>query len=230
MRMFAPIRTPSYYTQRVRGGIRALRYSRRRSLLTRSESLRSTALSLIALVFLGSAGAQTLAGNWLDSTSVTAWNRSGAPIPYAPERQNPDPRCRASARSPQSDEDRQLRTHGWDLVGPPSAAKDIQVIAATADYDGMCRPRQYQAFVFAHGVFVGTLSPHLMDSRTDGALSQVTIESDRKLRAKYLRYAATDPLCCASRTTTVTFAIDADPPVIRALSATTATNSSTQAR
>jgi LppP/LprE lipoprotein len=195
----------------------------------RSESLRSIALLLIAVVFGGSAGAQTPAGNWLDSSSVTAWNRAGTPIPYAPERQNPDPRCRGLVRSPQSDEDRHLRTHGWDLVGPATAAKDIQVIAATADYDGMCRPRQYQSFVFAHGVFVGTLSPHLMDSRTDGALSQVTIESERKLRAKYLRYAATDPLCCASRTTTVTFAIDADPPAIRALSATTVANSSPQA-
>jgi hypothetical protein len=196
----------------------------------RSESLRSIAPSLIAVVFLGLAGAQTPAGNWLDSNSVTAWNRPGTPIPYAPERQNPDPRCRALTRTPQSDEDAQLRAHGWDLVGSPSGAKDIQVIAATADYDGMCRPRQYQSFVFAHGVFVGTLSPHLMDSRTDGALSQVIIESDRKLQAKYLRYAATDPLCCASRTTTVTFAIDEDPPMIRALSVTTVANSPTQAR
>jgi len=196
----------------------------------RSESLRSIALSLIAIVFLGSAGAQTPAGNWLDSNSATAWNRPGTPIPYAPERQNPDPRCRAQARSPQSDEDRQLGAHGWDLVGSPSAAKGIQVMGATADYDGMCRPRQYQSFVFADGVFAGTLSPHLMDSRTDGALSQVMIESDRKLQAKYLRYAATDPLCCASRTTTVTFAIDADPPMIRALSVTTVANSSPHTR
>jgi hypothetical protein len=192
--------------------------------------LRSIALSLIAVVFLGAAGAQMPAGNWLDSNSLTAWNRPGTPIPYAPERQNPDPRCRALARSPHSDEEGQLRTHGWDLVGPPSAAKDIEVIAATADYDGMCRPRQYQSFVFVHGVFAGTLSPHLMDSRTDGALSQVTIESDRKLRAKYLRYASTDPLCCASRTTTVTFAIDAGPPVIRAVAVTTVANSPTHLR
>lgn len=192
--------------------------------------MRSIALSLIAAVFLGAAGAQTPAGNWLDANSVTAWNRAGTPIPSAPERQNLDPRCRALARSPHSDEDGQLHAHGWDLVGPPSAAGDIEVIAATADYDGMCRPRQYQSFVFAHGVFAGTLSPHLMDSRTDGALSQVTIESDRKLRAKYLRYAATDPLCCASRTTTVTFAIDAEPPVIRAVAVTTVANSSTQPR
>ena len=149
--MFAPIRTPSHDTQRIRGCIRALRYSRRRRLLMRSESLRSIALSLIAVVCLGPAGAQAPAGNWLDSSPVTAWNRPGTPIPSAPEQQNPDPRCRALARSPQSDEDRQLRTHGWDLVGPAPAAKDIEVIAATADYDGMCRPRQYQSFVFAHG-------------------------------------------------------------------------------
>jgi hypothetical protein len=43
----------------------------------------------------------------------------------------------------------------------------------TAGYDGMCRPRQYQDFVFVGSVFAGTLSPQPMDSRTDGALGRV---------------------------------------------------------
>jgi LppP/LprE lipoprotein len=146
-------------------------------------------------------------------------------IPSAPQGdKNPDPRCRELARSPQSDEDGQLRTRGWDLVGPPSEAQQIRVVAGSADYDGMCRPRQYQYFVFTRGRFVGTLSPHLMDSRTDGAIGRVTIEGDGRLKAEYARYGATDPLCCPSRTTTVVFSIEKDPPVIRALSATTVSN------
>jgi len=68
-----------------------------------------------------------------------------------------------------------------------------------------------------------------MDSREDGAIGRVSIESDRRLKAEYARYGATDPLCCPSRTTTVIFSIEKDPPVIRALSATTVSNSSTAA-
>ncbi len=114
-----------------------------------------------------------------------------------------------------------MRTRGWDLVGPPSAARQIRVIAGAAGYDGMCRPRQYQYFVFSRGIFAGTLSPYLMDSRTDGALVRVTIQSDRNLNAEYDRYAAADPLCCPSRRTTVLFSLEKDPPTLRPLSATT---------
>jgi len=125
---------------------------------------------------------------------------------------------------PASEEDRQLHAHGWDLIGAPTEGGQILVLGGAADYDGMCRPRQYQYFAFSHGVFAGTLSPSLMDSRSDGALNRVTIEGDRKLKARYARYAATDPLCCASRTTTVLFSIEKDPPVLRPLTATTVSN------
>ena len=97
-------------------------------------------------------------------------------------------------------------------------------MAGAADYDGMCRPRQYQYFVFARGMFAGTLSPHPMDSRTDGALVRVTIENDRQLQAEFVRYLAADPLCCPSGRTTVVFGIEGDPPVVRALSAQSVSN------
>jgi hypothetical protein len=146
-------------------------------------------------------------------------------IPTAPQGQkNPDPRCRELTRSPAADEDRELRAHGWELVGPPTEAGQTRVVAGTADYDGMCRPRQYQYFVFARGTFAGTLSPHLMDSRTDGAAVRVTIDGDSKLQAEFLRYKAADPLCCASGRTTVVFGIEGDPPVVRALSARSVSN------
>lgn len=99
---------------------------------------------------------------------------------------------------------------GWQTV----------VIRGTAGYDGMCRPVQYQAFVFVRGVFVGTLSPEPMDSRTDGALTRVALRNSELLSAEYVRYAAEDPLCCPSRTTTVAFEIG-DGPVVRPASAST---------
>ncbi len=148
-------------------------------------------------------------------------------IPAAPQGlRNPDPRCHERARSPESEEDRRLQALGWELIGPASAGWQVRVIGGAADYDGMCRPRQYQQFVFVQGVFAGTLSPRPMDSRTDGALDRVIIESERKLRAQYRRYSATDPLCCPSRTTTVAFDVEVNPPLVTPVSATTVSDPS----
>jgi hypothetical protein len=151
------------------------------------------------------------------------------PIPSAPQGQkNPDPRCRELTREPASEVDQRVRAHGWDLVGPSSEGEQSRVIVGTSDYDGMCRPRQYQGFVFARGIFAGTLSPHLMDSRTDGALGRVTISTDGRVQAEYMRYGATDPLCCPSRITTVVFEIGKDPPVLVPVRASTVSTRSTK--
>lgn len=147
-------------------------------------------------------------------------------IPSAPPGQkNADPRCHGSVREPASEVDQQVHAHGWDLVGPATERGGITVIVATSNYDGMCRPRQYQEFVFARGIFAGTLSPHPMDSRTDGALSRVTIQNDGGLQAEYLRYGAADPLCCPSRITTVVFEVEKELPLLEPVSASTASTS-----
>jgi hypothetical protein len=130
---------------------------------------------------------------------------------------------------PGSAEDRQLRAQGWDLIGAPTEGAGVRVVGAASDYDGMCRPRQYQFFVFSGGTFAGTLSPALMDSRTDGALNGVTLQGERKLEARYARYAEADPLCCPSRTTTVVFSLASDPPILTPLTATTVSNLSSAA-
>jgi heat shock protein HslJ len=161
--------------------------------------------------------------SWLDQSKPASWNKPGLSLPAAPKiTGDVDPRCRNQARTPQLDEDRRLSAQGWDLVGGYQGGWDVLVIRATAGYDGMCRPRQYQDFVFMRGVFAGTLSPHAMDSRVDGALSRVFLQSKGELTAEYQRYAAGDPLCCPSRTTTVVFELAGDPPVLRPVSATTA--------
>jgi hypothetical protein len=90
----------------------------------------------------------------------------------------------------------------------------------------MCRSRPYQVFVFVGGVFAGTLSPQPMDSRSDGALSRVTLESKHRLSAEYLRYAPGDALCCPSHTTNVEFEVAENPPVVRPLSASTSPSAS----
>jgi hypothetical protein len=165
---------------------------------------------------------QGKAPSWLDEPKPTSWNTSGAPIPAAPKVQGAvDPRCRDAARPAQLDEDKRLRDLGWNLVGAYQGGWQTLVIRGTAGYDGMCRPRQFHDFVFVRGLFAGTLSPQPMDSRTDGALSRVSLRSSSELIAEYARYAAADPLCCPSRTTSVVFEIASDSSIVRPLSATT---------
>jgi hypothetical protein len=191
----------------------------------RRAILGGAALSALASLSWTLALSQAAVASWLDAPHIEPWNRPGNSLPTAPQGpKNPDPRCREADRSPQSEEDQQLSARGWDLIGPPTVHGQIRVVGGAANYDGMCRPLQFQQFVFVHGVFAGTLSPQPMDSRTDGALSHVTVLSDRKVQARYLRYSATDPLCCASRTTSVAFDIDGAPPLLRPVSATTVPN------
>ena len=166
--------------------------------------------------------------SWLDEPKPASWNKPGLPIPATAKTQGQvNSQCRELARPPQLEEDKRLRKQGWDLVGAYQGGWQILVIRGAASYDGMCRPRQYQDFVFVRGVFAGTLSPQVMDSRTDGALARVALESDSRLIADYQRYAAADPLCCPSRTTRIVFDIAKDAPVVRSISASTSNVSQT---
>ena len=182
--------------------------------------------ALLILGMLVTCGAvahsQRAAASWLDEPAIASWNQAGQAIPAAPQAKDPvNPRCRELARPPQSDEDRQVRDRGWDLVGAFQGGWQVILVRGTASYDGMCRPMQYQDFVFVRGGFAGTLAPKPMDSRTDGALGRVSLQSPRQLIAEYLRYEKSDALCCPSRISRVTFEVTGDPPVVRATSAET---------
>jgi heat shock protein HslJ len=188
------------------------------------------AASLLAMVTcLPAIGAAQGQAAWLDTPKPAAWNAPGQAVPSAPKLQGTvDARCRATARPVQLAEDKHVRARGWDLVGAFQGGWQIVVIRATAGYDGMCRPRQYQDFVFVRGVFAGTLSPQPMDSRTDGAISQVWLQNGTQLTAEYARYAASDALCCPSRMTSAVFDIAGDKPVVRSVSTSTTNTTAAQ--
>jgi hypothetical protein len=177
--------------------------------------------AVVVLVAAGSfSGNGATAASWLDSPKPVQWNQPRAAIPAAPRvAGNVDPRCKANTRPAQLDEDRLVQDRGWDLVGAFQGGWQVVVVSGTAGYDGMCRPLQYQAFVFVRGVFAGTLSPQLMDSRTDGALVRVALQATTQLTAEYNRYTPGDPLCCPSRKTTVVFAVAGEPAVVQPVSA-----------
>lgn len=175
----------------------------------------------LTTVLAGNGAAQVAGAAWLDNATLPSWNTPRSPIPTAVKSDAAGPRCRDLARPVQLAEDRRLSEKGWDLVGPYQGGWETLVIAGTSAYDGMCRPRQYQYFIFVRGVFAGTLSPRLMDSRTDGAITRVALTSRTRLSVEYARYASADPLCCPSRMTEVTFELQGAPAAVRPLSRST---------
>ena len=150
---------------------------------------------------------------WLDEAAPAGWNQAGAGVPRAPaEEGNDDPRCRRAERPPETPADRAVARAGWKLFREYQAGWGAKVVWGVVTYDGMCRPMAYQAFVFVGDAFAGTLSPSPMRSRTDGALTAVTLVASTAGRgdavvATFARYADADPLCCPSRTTHVRYRV-----------------------
>jgi hypothetical protein len=155
----------------------------------------------------------SLSGAWLDTQTLTNWNTAGNDLPKSQAGEGEslvEGRCADQVLEPAGREDRAVANAGWSVVAEPQARSGTVVVTAATGADGMCRPLGVQAFVFVEGKFAGTLSPHTMDSRTDGILGRVQLFG-ATLRADFRRYAASDPLCCPSRTSTVSYKLQATP-------------------
>lgn len=186
------------------------------------------ALALCLLATAASAADSN--GAWLD-VPLKNWNVAGAVVPQAPKPQSDAAlraRCGEQGRAPSSAADRALVAAGWTLYGPLQVYGDAALITAGADVDGMCRPLAYQGFVFVGEALAGTIAPAPMNSRSDGAETQVMLTGDRAAFAEFARYAADDPLCCPSRQSVVTYGIEGDAakPLLTPLSAFTQPNTS----
>jgi hypothetical protein len=136
--------------------------------------------------------------------------RSGDP--RCPDRgRQSRPRCTQRERPAETAEDAALNAAGWRLFLPYPRGWGVTLIAATAGYDGMCRPFPYQWFVFVDGDFAGTVAPEPMFPRTDGAAGAVNLWFTDQLGAEFMRYSPDDPLCCPSGSTSVDYRIDRTP-------------------
>jgi len=165
-------------------------------------------VALAAVLALPLAASTAQETSWLDG-DMAPWNTAGMAVPQAPQIEgNSDPRCAENERPAEIPEDQQLTTLGWRLFRAYQRGWGVSLVAALSAYDGMCRPLGYQWFVFVDGTFAGTISPQPMDSRTDGAATDVVLYSADNLNATYLRYAPDDPLCCASGSDSVQFTIE----------------------
>jgi hypothetical protein len=156
--------------------------------------------------------------SWLDRPLVN-WNRAGEGVPSPPandettlsliERcQLTPPRSTSAEKAvdaagwvPFWNVDQQLRRDGVEIVGGMRAA------------DGMCRPAQYQLFVFVDERFAGVLSRTPMTSRLDGSSGAVRMPMPLPLlTAEFARYTPTDLVCCPSSRVTVRYRIDRTGP------------------
>ena len=171
------------------------------------------ALALAPITVYTAVLSQPSSSSWLERKPLTNWNRPTASIPKAPKRDfsNAD-RCKQQIRNPSTPEERAVNAAGWTITKAPrgetQSSGGLVLVKGQADFDGMCRPVQYQQFVFVNGVFAGTISPNLMNSRSDGNLIQTSIQTPFRLRAEFSRYTAKDALCCASKTSEVIYRID----------------------
>lgn len=176
-------------------------------MLYRIATLLTVALLTIATSVVG----QPSGCSWLERKPLTNWNRAGASIPKVSNKDSVEVYCKQQIHNPVTPEERAVKAAGWTLSktrGVTKTSRRVSLVKGQTGFDGMCRPLGYQEFVFVNGVFAGTTSPNLMDSRSDGGLIETNIETPSRLKAQFSRYVKQDPLCCASRTSEVTYRID----------------------
>ena len=163
----------------------------------------STSIFLL-LISTATAFGQT---SWLDRP-LNNWNNGNGTVPNAPRTFAAiDARCQSQIRQPDSIADRAVTRAGWSLFGAAQTFGQVTVVNGMAAADGMCRPSLYNTFVFVGGRFAGTLSPTTMESRTDGALSQASLNGQDNITAEFSRYRSSDALCCPSQTSFVTYSV-----------------------
>ncbi len=164
----------------------------------------------VLLSFNVHAGAQS-SYSWLDAKPMPNWNsRSRAILQTGKMPAGELARCGKFVRQPTLAADKLLAKYGWTLVGPAQVYGKTTIVSWAQGFDGMCRPRSFQTMVFVGNRVAGTLSPAPMDSRTDGSLVNVKMTSETTLTAEYVRYRASDALCCPYKTEAVTFIIKPD--------------------
>lgn len=146
-------------------------------------------------------------GSWLDQPLGT-WNQAGMDLPPAPAMDPAtNPRCLQQSRPVETDADQALADAGWTLFGGYQGGWNTYVVRGLSGYDGMCRPMGFNEFVFVDGQYAGTISPNLMDSRSDGVGDVRFFAAKDSLSAEFERYTAQDPLCCPSGSASVLYQV-----------------------
>lgn len=172
------------------------------------------ATAAVAAAAMSAAQAQTAASRWLDAKPVANWNKANGAIPKGPKSGFAEEIAECEKRgheerqkSAPTPETRQVAAAGWLGAMVERRMGNTIIVMARNGVDGMCRPMDYQYFVFVSGRFAGTLSPRPMHSRADGSGWLEEKPDARRFSAEFSRFRKQDPLCCPHRTSTVTYEI-----------------------
>lgn len=173
------------------------------------------AIALALLLFGAAAFAQTPEPTWLDQP-LSNWNKAGRTIARAALSDETFAeamkRCVDLRMLRNTPGERALADAGWlpfHMFDRQIAQRDVEIVGGLAGVDGMCRPVDFNVFVFVGGRFAGTLSPGEMSSRNDGSIAGgIRLAGDDTIAADFARYAESDPLCCPSGRVTVRYRID----------------------
>lgn len=179
-----------------------------------------------ALLVIATLSAQAPEKSWLDRT-LTNWNTPGRAMPRAitDGETIPEMTTRCTLTVPRTtDGERAVADAGWvpfHMFDRHLVQRDVEIVGGLAGVDGMCRPVEFNVFVFVGGKLAGTLSPEVMHSRTDSSIGGAIRLSDDDIAAEFARYADSDALCCPSGRVTVRYRIDrkVSPPVVVPVSA-----------
>ena len=91
---------------------------------------------------------------------------------------------------PASGPARAIAAAGWmpfNYFGQPITQDNVEIVGGVTGADGMCRPTQFNVFVFVAGRFAGTLSPALMTSRRGRILGKIDDEQSRAIAGRGVR-------------------------------------------
>jgi hypothetical protein len=171
-------------------------------------------LSLGALLITATAmlSAQPKA-QWLDQR-LTTWNQAGVSVP--PARTTLDAQASLEKRcgSPKpvspisSAAIRRARWVPYLHLDQPIMRNDIEVVGGMVEATPGCEATVFNLFVFAGGMFAGTVSPVTMTPSRDGAAGAVRITGADALTVEFARYAPGDAECCPSSRARVSYRID----------------------
>jgi LppP/LprE lipoprotein len=183
-----------------------------------------TSLVFAGILFLGaSVLARTPEPTWLDRP-MSNWNAPGRAMPRAAINGETiaeiAKRCALLPVKRNTAGERIVADAGWlpfHMFDRQIVQRDVEILGGLAGADGMCRPVDFNVFVFVGGQLAGRLSPADMVSRTDASIAGgIRLADDDTIAAEFARYAEPDALCCPSGRVTVRYRIDrkATPPVV----------------
>jgi hypothetical protein len=171
-------------------------------------------LSLGALLIMASAvlSAQPKA-QWLDQR-LTTWNQSGASVPGARTTLDAQAALEKRCGSPKSVSPvslaaiRRARWVPFLHLDQTLRRDDIEVVGGMIDATPGCDATTFNLFVFAGGMFAGTVSPVVMTPSRDGVAGAVRITGVDMMTVEFARYTPSDPECCPSSRHRVSYRID----------------------